>query len=144
MAVTKEQLEQYTAMKIEISKMREDIRAVEDSIAKLIEEGTVKDKVYGGDGGIQGFVIEGFPYGIYERRRKLLQRKRERLLNRENDLIELVEQIEKSIDSIPDSRDRMVFRKYFIKNETQMQIAREMYMDQSSVSKIISRYIKLS
>ena len=48
-------------MQEEIKRMRADIQKTEDDIARLLEEGTVCDKVKGGLGGIQGFKIEGFP-----------------------------------------------------------------------------------
>ena len=45
MEITKEILSQYRDIQEEIEKMRVDIQRTEDSIAKLIEEGTVVDKV---------------------------------------------------------------------------------------------------
>ena len=139
--VSKEILVQYSDMQEEIKKMREDIQKTEDSIAKLIEEGTVEDKVYGGLGGIQGFKIEGFPVAIYERRKKILRKKVDRLSDRENDLLELTETIETFIDEIPVSRDRRIFKAIYFENKTQQQIASELHIDRSLVSKIISRYI---
>ena len=139
--VSKEILVQYSDMQEEIKKMREDIQKTEDSIAKLIEEGTVEDKVYGGLGGIQGFKIEGFPVAIYERRKKILRKKVDRLSERENDLLELTETIETFIDEIPVSRDRRIFKAIYFENKTQQQIASELHIDRSLVSKIISRYI---
>ena len=141
MAVTKEHLEQYTAMKIEIMQLRLDIRKAEDSIAKLIEEGTVKDKVYGGDGGIQGFVIEGFPEKEYNRRLKILRNKRKKLVKRESDLLELTAEMEKMISELPTSRDRIVFRGLFLEGCTQEQVARVLHIDRSLVSKIVSKYV---
>ena len=139
--VSKEILVQYSDMQEEIKKMREDIQKTEDSIAKLIEEGTVQDKVYGGLGGIQGFKIEGFPVAIYERRKRILRKKVDRLSDRENDLLELTETIETFIDEIPVSRDRRIFKAIYFENKTQQQIASELHIDRSLVSKIISRYI---
>ena len=139
--VTKEHLEQYTAMKIEIMQLRLDIRKAEDSIAKLIEEGTVKDKVYGGDGGIQGFVIEGFPEKEYNRRLRILRNKRKKLVKRESDLLELTTEMEKMISELPTSRDRIIFRGLFLEGCTQEQVARVLHIDRSLVSKIVSKYV---
>ena len=141
MAVTKEHLEQYTAMKIEIMQLRLDIRKAEDSIAKLIEEGTVKDKVYGGDGGTQGFVIEGFPEKEYNRRLRILRNKRKKLVKRESDLLELTTEMEKMISELPTSRDRIIFRGLFLEGCTQEQVARVLHIDRSLVSKIVSKYV---
>lgn len=140
-APSKEIMKQYENMQEEIKRMRQDIKKAEDDIAKLIEEGTVQDKVKGGLGGIQGFKIEGFPVATYERKRKLLRSKIDRLKEKENDLLEITESIELFIDSIPISRDRRIFRETFLENKAQQQIAKELHIDRSLVSKIISKYL---
>lgn len=134
-------LRQYKSLQVEIEEVQADIRKNEDAIARLVAEGTVRDHVRGGMGGIEGFAIEGFPIRAYEKRRRILENKRNRLREKESDLIELTEQIERFVDCIPSSRDRMVFRRYYIKNQTQQQIARDMYIDRSLVSKIIAKYV---
>lgn len=139
--VTKEIMIQYSDMQEEIKQMRADIRKTEDDIAKLIEEGSVCDKVTGGLGGIQGFKIEGFPVVEFERRKRNLRKKADRLAKKENDLLELTESIEEFIDNIPISRDRRIFRSIYLDNKTQQQIARELHIDRSLVSKIISKYV---
>lgn len=139
--VTKEIMVQYKDMQEEIKQMRAEIQKAEESIAKLIEEGTVCDKVTGGFGGIQGFKIEGFPAREYTRRKKVLRKKFDRLTKRENDLLELIESIENFIDSIPICRDRRIFRAIYLENKTQQQIASELHIDRSLVSKIIGRYL---
>lgn len=139
--VSKDLIIQYRSLKEEIKKIKIDIKKTEDSIAKLIQEGVVEDKVYGGLGGIQGFKIEGFPLAIYEKRRNLLRRKVDRLSTKENDLLELVESIETMIDNIPVSRDRVIFRSLYFDGKTQQQIADELHIDRSLVSKTISKYL---
>lgn len=141
MAITKELLVQYSDLQKEIEIMREEIKKTEDSIAKLLEEGTVADKVKGGLGGIQGFKIEGFPQKEYDRRRKVLFSKKQRLFAKTTDLLTKREEIEEFIDKIPYSRDRQILRLAFIENKTQVQIAKKMYIDRSLVSKIISKYL---
>lgn len=139
--VSKDLIIQYRSLLEEIKKIKIDIKKTEDSIAKLIQEGVVEDKVYGGLGGIQGFKIEGFPVAIYEKRRNLLRRKVDRLSTKENDLLELVESIETMIDNIPVSRDRVIFRSLYFDGKTQQQIADELHIDRSLVSKTISKYL---
>lgn len=139
--VSKEILIQYSDLQEEIKRMRADIQKTEDDIAKLLEEGTVCDKVKGGLGGIQGFKIEGFPVPAFERRKKILRKKMDRLIDKENELLELTESIEIFIDSIPVSRDRRIFRAIYFEDKTQQQIARELHIDRSLVSKIISKYL---
>ena len=139
--VSKEQLIQYKSLKSEIEKMKIDIKKTEDSIENLVREGVVEDKVYGGLGGIQGFKIEGFPLAIYEKRRNLLRKKVDRLSAKENELLELVENMETLVDNIPVSRDRVIFRALYFEGKTQQQIADELHIDRSLVSKTISKYL---
>ena len=140
-APSKEMMTQYSDMKEEIKQMKVDIQKTEDSIAKLIEEGTVCDKVTGGLGGIQGFKIEGFPIAEFEKRKRLLRKKMDRLTERENDLLEMTESIEIFIDNIPVSRDRRIFRAIYFNGKTQQQVANELHIDRSLISKTISKYI---
>lgn len=137
----KEVMIQYSDMQEEIRKMQAEIQKTEDDIAKLIEEGTVQDKVKGGFGGIQGFKIEGFPLMAYEKRKRILENKMKRLREKENDLLEMTESIETFIDNIPISRDRRIFHAIYFENKTQQQIAMELHIDRSLVSKIISKYL---
>lgn len=140
-APSKDTMVQYSDMQEEIKKMRMDIQKTEDMIAKLLEEGTVCDKVTGGLGGIQGFKIEGFPIVEFERRKSILRKKNDRLIEKENDLLELTESIEMFIDNIPISRDRRIFSMIYFENKTQQQVAKILHIDRSLVSKIISKYI---
>lgn len=138
---SKEAMIQYSDMQEEIKRMRKDIQKTEDDIAKLLEEGTVCDKVKGGLGGIQGFKIEGFPVPAFEKRKKILRKKMDRLIDKENELLEMTESIEMFIDSIPVSRDRRIFHAIYFEDKTQQQVARELHIDRSLVSKIISKYL---
>ena len=141
MKAMKEIMIQYSDMQEEIKHMRIDIQKTEDSIAKLIEEGTVCDKVTGGLGGIQGFKIEGFPVVEFEKRKRLLRKKMNRLTEMENNLLEMTESIEMFIDDIPVSRDRRIFRAIYFEGKTQQQVANELHIDRSLISKTISKYI---
>lgn len=138
---SKEVMIQYSDIQEEIKRMRADIQKTEDDIAKLLEEGTVCDKVKGGLGGIQGFKIEGFPVPAFERRKKILRKKMDRLIDKENELLEMTESIEMFIDNIPVSRDRRIFHAIYFEDKTQQQVARELHIDRSLVSKIISKYL---
>ena len=50
---------QYTDMIEEVKDIRKRILQTEKQISRIEEEGTVKDTVSGGMGGIQHFVVEG-------------------------------------------------------------------------------------
>ncbi len=134
-------MSQYSDIEIEIHQIKEEIKKTEDEIEKLVKERTVKDKVTGGFGGIQGFQIEGFPEREYNRRRKILTNKNDRLKQKENDLLDIKERIEKFIDEIPVSRDRTIFRMVYIENQKQQAVASVLHIDRSLVSKIISKYL---
>lgn len=140
-APTKEIAKQYVNLKEELSHIQREINDTENSIAKLIEEGTVVDKVTGGLGGIQGFKIEGFPVKEYDRRKRILRGKMDRLIEKQNDLLELTESVERFIDSLSDSRDRRIFTMLVFEAKTQQQIADALHIDRSLVSKTISKYI---
>lgn len=140
METFKDIMSQYDSIKIELDEIHKEVEETEKDIAKLIEEGTVVDKVTGGLGGIQGFKIEGFPEKEYNRRRKILLKKNNRLKEKENDLLEAKEKVEVFIDGIPVSRDRIIFRMIFIENKKQQVVADFLHIDRSLVSKIISKY----
>lgn len=124
MAVTKEILNQYLATKKEEAELCEKIERLEIRIAKLekriaeIKEGdTVKDKVRGGEGGLQSFVIEGIPIVEYDDKKTELQIKK-RLLIRQKDLLAVLQlellrqenEIEKFLQGISDSQIRRIVR----------------------------------
>lgn len=70
--VTKEILIQYSDLQEEIKEVRDRIEKTENQIERIEREGAVCDKVMGGDGGLQPFKIEGFPYPEYSRKKTLL------------------------------------------------------------------------
>lgn len=137
----KDTLSQYNELMIEVEDAKRKIREIENSMAYLNEVGVVKDKVYGGMGGTQGFVIEGFPQKQWNKRYVVLKKARQHLLEKETSLLETICEIEIFIDEIDDARDRIVMKRYFLENKKQHEIASELHIDRSLVSKIISRYV---
>ena len=128
---------QYCDMKEEIKDLRRRITETERQIWKIAEEGTVKDTVSGGMGGIQHFVVEGMPVPELSRkklrqRRKVLHKKlllnkrKAMLIEKENELLELMNQAEEYINSIEKSELRMMFRFYYIDGMTWLQVAHKM------------------
>lgn len=140
MQLSKDLLSQYRFILCEIEDLKRKKAEVEQQIEKLLEDGVVKDKVYGGMGGIQGFVIEGFPLKEYNRRRMLLRKRNDALKRQENDLLELLSLIEHEINAIGNSRDRQILKMFFIDGVSQSKIAEKFYIDQSVVSRIIKKY----
>lgn len=140
MEINKDVLKQYGNLLKEQEEIQEKIQAnekeikrLEERIRELFEEGTVKDRVYGGDGGIQGFNIEGFPSREYYNKLMVLGMTRNRLTDRRNQLDTLqmriassVISIEQFIASIDDSYIRRIVDLRFVRNMSWNQVADRM------------------
>ena len=130
MAISKEILIQYSDLQEEIKEVRKTIDWLEDSIPKIekriaeIEAGEiVRDKVRGGEGGLQSFNIEGVPVAEYEKRKTdllskklLLNDRKSTLETLEFDLLQKTNEVEGFIVSIDDSRMRRIINLRFIEN----------------------------
>lgn len=114
--VSKEILTQYNDLQEETKEVRERIERTEKQIARIEEEGRVIDTVSGGPGGIQHFKIEGFPYPEYSRKKSLLYARKSILANLEIELLETLNQVEKFIASVEDSRMRRIITLRVIDN----------------------------
>ena len=117
---------QYTDMIEEVKDIRKRILQTEKQISKIEEEGTVKDTVSGGMGRIQHFVVEGMPVPELRRKRLLLNKRKAMLIKKENELLELTNQVEQYISSIEKSELRTIFRLYYIDGMTWTQVAHRM------------------
>ena len=100
----------------EVKEVRERIDKTEKQIAKIEDEGNVVDSVCGGNGGIQHFKIEGFPYPEYSRKKTLLYARKATLASLEMELLETLNQVEEFIASVDDSRMRRIITLRFIDN----------------------------
>ena len=108
MAISKEILTQYSDLQHECKEVREKIEKLERQIAKIESDGAVVDKVRGGDGGIQSFKIEGFPYPEYSRKKTLLYARKATLSELEMELLETLNEVEAFIASVKDSHMRRI------------------------------------
>lgn len=106
--VTKQILIQYTDLQKECKELRNRIEKLEEQIARIESDGTVVDKVMGGDGGLQPFKIEGFPYPTYSRKKTLLYARKATLSELELELLETVNSVEEYIKSVEDSHMRRI------------------------------------
>jgi len=100
--MTKESLGQYGNLVKEYGEVREKIwhiskkiERIEKQMKRIEGEGVVKDKVYGGEGGTQGFVIEGYASGDYSRTKSSLQQQKLLLLKARATLEDLSTRIQK-------------------------------------------------
>ncbi len=114
--VSKEILIQYSDLQKEIKEVRQRIDKTERQIERIEKEGTVCDKVMGGEGGLQSFKIEGFPYPDYSRKKTLLYSRKATLTSLEMELLETLNQVEEFIASVDDSRMRRIINLRFIEN----------------------------
>lgn len=124
--VEKSVLIQYCDMQAEIKELRRLIKMTEERLEKIEKEGAVSDVVSGGMGGIQHFKVTGFPTPEHAKVKQLLISRRQRLRMKEDELLELTNQIEEYIESIKKSEIRIMFRMYYIEGLTWNQVAHQM------------------
>ena len=98
----------------------------EERLEKIEREGAVSDVVSGGMGGIQHFVVEGFPVPEHAKVEQLLISRRERLKMKEEELLEITNKAEEYIESIKKSEIRIMFRMYYVEGLTWNQVAHQM------------------
>jgi hypothetical protein len=115
-------LEQYVNMRQEVSELEQRIERHNTKIVKLenqiatMENGeVVVDKVYGGEGGIQGFKIEGFPTREYSAKKSRLMLEKinlemnvTRMEELKIELLNITDEVSKFIYSIPDAKIRRI------------------------------------
>ena len=143
MAISKEILIQYSDLQQECKEVRKKIEKLEKQIAKIEEDGAVIDKVRGGDGGLQSFKIEGFPYPEYSRKKTLLYARKATLSELETELLETLNQVEEFIASISDSHIRRIVNLRVVDglswNEVSMKIGGN---TEDSVRKAFERFME--
>lgn len=125
-SLEKSVLIQYCDMQAEIKELRRLIKMTEERLEKIEKEGAVSDVVSGGMGGIQHFKVTGFPTPEHAKVKQLLISRRQRLRMKEDELLELTNQIEEYIESIEKSELRIMFRMYYIEGLTWNQVAHQM------------------
>ena len=101
-------LVQYADIQQEVIEIREKVEKLEAQIDKIESEGAVIDKVMGGEGGLQPFKIEGFPYPEYSRKKTLLYARKATLSELELELLETLNEVESFISNINDSHIRRI------------------------------------
>lgn len=119
---------QYVEMKEEIKDLRRRIHENERELAKL-ENMIVTDSVTRGKRGKKplGTVkITGRPTAAISMKQRLLKKRNDRLTALETELLELTNQAEEYIETIPKSELRIMFRLYYIDDLTWYQVALQM------------------
>ena len=119
---------QYVEMKEEIKDLRRRIHENERELAKL-ENMIVTDSVTKGKRGKKplGTVkITGRPTAAISMKQSLLKKRNKKLEVLETELLELTNQAEEYIETIPKSELRIMFRLYYIDDLTWYQVALKM------------------
>ena len=142
--ISKEILIQYSDLQEEVKEVRERINKTEDQIAKIEKDGNVVDSVCGGNGGIQHFKIEGFPYPEYSRKKTLLYARKATLASLEMELLETLNQVEEFIARVDDSRMRRIITLRFIDNLSWNKVADRIGGNntEDSVRKAFTRFME--
>ena len=116
-----------------IASTQRNIENIERRLQKIEAGEVVKDKVYGGEGGIQGFVIEGVPTAEYETlktsllRKKLLLEKQIDIQREQEEVVLLaLTEVEEFITRIEDSHIRRIVRFRVVDGLTWKQVAHRM------------------
>ena len=118
-------LVQYLEMKEEIKDIRSRIKKVEKEIENLE---TVSDTVRGTrkDGTIGPIKVTGYPTPTYDKKKKLLIRYKEKLEEKEEELLQFTIKAEEYISRIEKSELRIMARLYFVDGFTWVQVAHKM------------------
>ena len=127
----KQQLEAYRSNKDEIIELQQKLRELPGS-ESLIDNSVVLDYRRGYP---QPRSIIGYDHGLEERRRERWT-KRIELLQAE------VDEVEQWIEAIPDGVTRRIFRMLYVEGKTQQKVAEKLHMDQSRISRKISKFLK--
>lgn len=140
-------LAQYHDLQEEAKDLRRRIKKLEEEIAKIKNEGTVKDTVTRGKKGkkpLGRVTIEGVPYPEYSRKKTRLFLYKAQLESAEMELLEIASETEKYIQSIEDSRIRRIIRLRYIDNLTWTQVAHKIggMATADSVRMEHNRYLK--
>ena len=130
--MTKERLERYRSNKAEIPELKRKLGNLGKGDS-MIGNDVIMDyrKGYARPQSVVGY--------DYERAQKLRERWEKRIEKLEAECLA----VELWIEEIPDSLTRRIFRMHYMDGMTQRQIARKVHMEQSNISKKISKTMNL-
>lgn len=136
-----------------IASTQKQIENIERRLRKIEEGEVVKDKVYGGEGGIQGYVIEGIPSAEYESlktsllRKKLILEKQIDIQREQEEVVLLaVTEVEEFVGKIEDSHIRRIVRFRTIDGLSWKQVAMKMGggNSESAVKMAYARFVGIA
>lgn len=123
-------LEQYSDLQQEEKDIVNRIHRTEAQLAEMEQKGyVVSDSVTCGKKGKKSLgtkKITGFPHPEYERKKRILKNYKLQLKLKDNELLELLCEVEKYIESIENSRIRSIMRYRYIDDCSWVQVAHRM------------------
>lgn len=139
----KQILKDYENIKREYEDTERRIRKTEEELKKFDSNYIVQDSVKGGMGGTQIFKIEGVPVPEYERKRSLLMSRKLRLETLRAKLDVQLDEVEQYIDTIEDSRKRLILKFRFVDGMRWRDVAKALGPgnDEDSVRIEITRFL---
>jgi hypothetical protein len=138
-------LKQYDDLRRELLDTKRRIKRNEEELQHLVEtRDTAKDTVKGGEGGTRHYTVEGFPDSEYKRKKTLLMSKKIKLEKLEKKLDRMLDDVEEYINSVGNSRKRLILRYRYIDAMTWREIAKELGPGNNgdSVRMEISRFLE--
>ena len=137
-------LEQYTDIRREEQNLIRRIQSLDAQLLNIEMSALVVDTVSLGKRGkrvIGKARIEGVPVKAYQQRKTELQRLKRKLVEKDAELLKMLNEVEDYIDAIDDSRIRQIMRYRFIDNMTWEEISEVVYDSKESARKAIERYL---
>jgi len=113
---------QYCSLQAEIKNLKRKMKELEEQIDHI---GEVSDTVKGTrqDGTIGNIRVSGYPEPEYYSKKLLLTKRKFKMELLEAELLEMVNQVEEYIQSIPNSELRMIFQLYYMDDLTWPRVA---------------------
>lgn len=131
--MTRESLESYRSKKAEIAELHNALLHIGDG-----------DTMFGHDTILDyrsGYPVPQAVVGVDWDK---VSKTENRYLNRLNVLKEECQEVEDFVESISDSLTRRIFRMYYVEGLSQKEIARNVHMDKSSISRKIDKFLQVA
>lgn len=136
--------EQYVAMKDEERDLLRRIQSLDARILNMETNAIVSDTVTRGRKGGRSLgtvKIEGFSSRDYTKRKRMLRRYKQLLVEKDDELLELQIQVEDYIQSISDTYIRQIARLRYIDGLAWNQIGKTMHITPDSARMALTRFL---
>lgn len=139
--MTREKLESYIYLEKYIDSLQKKINRAEENIP-AVSHGKVKGSRHSFPYTESMFLVSGPDgFGEYEKWEERIKALYNEFVNKKVDAEKTKIEIEEFINVIPDVSTKLIFTYIFIDGMNQIDVAEKLYMDQTTISKRISRYL---